>query len=386
MTSRITKMFSRKGSMRRPNISDLRDTVRSTIVSDGGYGSNEFIHKNFYEDDNYESIIKCLNGGYAVSSDLIDYMKDYLKLLKEIQDLLINYSNKWKSNLNSQSAISSYNTTKLAQRETLSSPEKHAQLIEKRRTAIQEVINKYERQVQEMYPRVGLNSHKHYRADVMKQLFKQARVPVKIAEDQLKDLNKQFKSVEKSLHEARIQQQNLQLNDTTSKNKQIDADIKVETKEKELQSTQDRLTEAEKTLKHERETYQGEAKNIYEQCRELEEERLNQIRQTLLDFINAIHSSDFSTEQDSLYEKLLADIESQQSTLNDLDFWARTYHVSIPQKSISRIEEHDEKDATQSTKKSPDSTRSVTESTEEDLSSADKTTTTTSTKPKPKKK
>jgi len=343
MTSRISKMLSRTGSIRHKNITN---TIRNAVVSDSnGYGSNEFIHKSFYDGENYESILKCLNGGHAVATDLISMMKDYRELLKDQSHALKSFASKCKSKLNSQTSISSYNTTKRAQRDALSSSENLAELIDRRCEAIQQVITNYDQQVQRMYPRDGLNSHKHYRADVMKRLFKNARSQLADALEEMKKLLKDQATVEESLRQAQIQQQNLQLNETTSQSKLFDVNNKVERRTNELKSIENRLNQAKENVDKQQENYRVEAQKIYEQCRTLEEERLNQIRQTLIDFINAIHSNQFVTEQSSLYEKLLSTIESDQNTLADLDFWAKTYHVDIPCKSID--EEQEEEDADQ---------------------------------------
>jgi hypothetical protein len=406
MTSRITSAISRhRNSMRRPNIGGLKDTIQALTGSDGTYGSNEYIHKNFFDEENYQSIIKCLDGGHEISTDLLEYMQDYYDLLQDFIHRLTSYSNKWKSKLKHQSSLSSYHTTKRAQIQTVRSPEKLAQLLQARCDAIQPVISKYKKQVEKMYPSERLSTvRKHYRTDVMKKLFKNAHSPLIKLSEKLEKLHEQEKRAQKALLDAKIQCQNLGLDETTSKNKLTRANDHQETKQSELQAIQDKIARIEKEYNQERETYLEKATEIYQQCRELEQERLDQIRQTLIEFTQATNSSEYSSEQDAIYEDLLLKIKTEQDTLVDLDFWAQTYHVNILTKSISsesnQNDDHNEniesQTTTQKTKKSPkneaanlttieeNTTQSVVED-QEEKSVADKTSTSAKTKPKKKK-
>jgi hypothetical protein len=391
MTSHVSSILRRTSSIKRPNI-------RINVGNDGSYGSNEYIHKNFFEDENYQSIIKCLDGGYEISIDLIEYMQEYCDLLQDINHRLTSYSNKWKSKLKHQPPLSSYHTTKRAQLQTVLSPEKLAELIRTRCDAIQQVIATYKKQVNKMYSseRFG-TTHKHYRTDLMKKLFKNANSSLIKISEKLEKLRKQEKEAQTALLDARIQCQNLELNETTSKSKLSRANDHQENKQRELQDIQEKITRTELEYDREQETYREKATEIYQQCRELEEERLNQIREALLKFIQAVYPSEYSTQQDAIYGDLLSNIKSQQDTLIDLDFWAQTYHVNILTKSISsetnENEDENENTESQKPKKSQKNETAnlttIAENTnqsvaEDEQSLADKTT--TSTKAKSKKK
>ena len=351
MTSRITSaILSRTSSIRRPNLNGLKDSIRHNISSDGSYGSNEYIHKNFFDDENYESILKCLNGGHQIATDLLEYMQDYIDLLEHFLEALQSYSGKWKSKINAQSSFSSYNTTKRAQIQTIGSSDSLAQLIQTRCTAIQQVITGYKRKVKQMYPHERLSTtRKHYRADVMKKLFENARSPLVKVSDELKKLGKQQKTAEAAFNDAQIQHQNLDLNEAASKSKLSSAKDQMNKRKSELDNIRDRIDQVKNQFEQEQKSYRQKAAEIYLECRELEEERLNQIRETLMEFTRAIYSTEFASEQDSIYAKLLSNIASEQNIHADLDFWARTYNVDTLQKSISADDEDKENNESQTT-------------------------------------
>jgi hypothetical protein len=255
-------------------------------------------------------------------------MQDYSNLLQGFIRQSNAYSNKWRSKLNSRPSLSSYNTTKRAQIETVSSPETLAQLNQTRCDAIQQVIASYKRQVDRMYPgeRLGF-VHKHYRSDEMEGLFRDAYSDLQKVSEKLQKLRNDEKNAQEAVREAKIKCQNLEDKETTIKSQLSKAHNRLEKKEGELQAIQTRIARTEEKHHQEQETYRRKATQIYQQCRVFEEERLNQIRETLIQFNRAIHSLEFSNEQNAMYANLLATIESEQKTLVDLDFWKRTYRV-----------------------------------------------------------
>jgi hypothetical protein len=239
----------------------------------------------------------------------------------------------------------------------------------------------------------------------MERLFKNAYSYLRRVSDKLEKLREQEKKAQDALRDAKMQCQNLELNEMTSKSKQTRANDHLEKKESEIQAIIDKIARTEEEYNQEREIYRKKATEIYKQCRELEKERLDQIQNILIQFIEAIHSSEYSNEQDALYEDLLSNIKSQQDTLVDLDFWARTYRVHVSTKSISSEMNQNENDdnentesqtTTQKTKNSDtnetsnlttieeNTNQSVAED-QEEQSVPDKTSTSTKTKPKKKK-
>ena len=390
MTSRVASaILTRTSSMRRTTLPGLRKSIQATFGGDGSYEMNDYIHKDFFEGENYQSILKCLDDGYEISSDLIDYMQDYCKLLQDFVENLTSYTKRWKSKIKHQSTLSSYNTTKQVQLQTISSALKLAELIEIRCKAIQEVIATYKRQTDRMYPKERFGAtHKHYRTDVMKKSFKSAYSPLSKASDKLEKLREQEKKAQDALLQAQIEVQNLELSETANKNKLFKANDRQEQRQAELQEAKEKVTRAQDEYHQEQKTYRDKATEIYNECRDLEAERLNQIRDTIIAFNKAIHSTEYSTEQDTMYEKVLTTIQSDQNTLADLDFWAQTYHVNILSRSIS-LEKSDNEENSESrkTRKShknettalttiSENTAQPVAETEEDQSAADKPTST----------
>ena len=255
-------------------------------------------------------------------------MEDYNNLLQTHIRQLNTYSKRWRERLHSRSSLSSYNTTKLAQIQTVSSPETLAELIQTRCNAIQEVINTYKRHVDRMYPKERLCFiHKHYRSDKIEELFKDAYSDRQKVADKLERLKNDEKTAEDSVREAKAKYQCLELNETTNKSELSKARDRLEKKESKLHVIQTRIARTEEEYRQAQETYRRKATKIYEQCRYLEEERLNQIREALIAFNRAVHSMEYSTEQNAIYDNLLVTIESEQKTIVDLDFWKRTYRV-----------------------------------------------------------
>ncbi|CAF4637788.1 unnamed protein product [Rotaria sp. Silwood2] len=268
MTSRLKSAILRHtNSIKHTSFGGLKDTVRSHIpntTNDASYMSNEYIHSSFFDDENYLSIIKCLDGGHEIAKDSLEYMQDYNELLQEHSDNLNSYSKKWKSKIKQQSSISSYHTTKLAQRETVSAPKRFAEVLQNQYDAILKVTTTYRTQIERMYPNERLGTtHKHHRTQAM---------------------------------------------------------------------------------------------DIYEKCRTLEKERLDLLGDTLIKFNEAAFSSNYLDEQDEIYENLMLKIKVERNSLEDLNFWAKTYHVYDSTTSLSSETNNNEnissQTTTQKTKKS----------------------------------
>ena len=391
MTSHLTStLFRRTSSFRHSNLGGLTDTIRS-IGNNNSYSSNEYIHKNFFEGDNYSSIIKCLDGGYDIANDLLEYMQDRLDILKDLVDRLTSHSTKWKSKIKNQSSYSSYNTTKRAQLQVIDSSTKHAQIIQIRCNEIQQVINSFKKQIDRMYPNERFSTtRKHYQSDSMKTLFKNARAPIIKLNEKLERLHDKEKSAQNNLRDAMIQLQNLELDVSSSKSKLSKARDNQETKQRDLKDIKDKILRIEQEYQQEQNNYYQKAMEIYQQCRILEQERLEQIRDVLIKFTQVIHSGEYSTEQDKIYNDLLVHIKSEQDTTADLDFWANTYHVNILTKSVSiendQNDENTESQTTTTTTQSNTSNLTTIDENSDQIVNEIEEKSTTSTKSKTRKK
>ena len=330
MNSRMASgLLSRANSIKRSKLPQLRKSILGN--DSGAYEMNGYILKDFFIGENYQSILKCLDDGYSVLTDQLEYIRDYREHLKNQIESLTSFSNKWKSKINHQSTLASYNTTKQSQIEMINSASKAAQLIKKRCDEIDQVISSFRRQIDRFYPGERLGTvHKHYRSDSVKKQFKDARAPVNKASKIRDEMRGEKEKADKSLLNARSKCQELELNATTSKSAMTKANDHLEKKQRESKEADEQLDEAEEKVQREEKSYAGKAMEIYQTCRVYEAERLDLIRETLIEFVHAIHSTEHSSEQDELYAKLLTKIESQQNTEVDLNFWAEIYHVIDP--------------------------------------------------------
>jgi len=165
--------------------------------------------------------------------------------------------------------------------------------------------------------------------------------------DALETLRKQEQQAQADLHKAKVQCENLSFDTTASKNKSSRAKDNQEKKQHQLEDIQDEITRVQQEYDREHENYLEKATAIYYQCRELEKERLDQIRETLMKFSQAAHTSEYSAGQDEIFDDLIAKIKIEQDSTEDLNFWAQAYHVDILTKSIS-TETNDDNDNTDS--------------------------------------
>ena len=255
-------------------------------------------------------------------------MQDYHNLLQTNRHRHTSFSKKWRLKIRRQSPLSSYHTTKRAQLDTIQSFDTLALLLQTRCDGIQQVIDTYKEQVKRMYPSKRLSTvHKHYQSDIMEQSFKTAYSPLSKLLDKLAKLHEQQVRAEDALSKANIQCENLNLDQTTSKNKLTLALEKQKKKQNELEEMIAEISRTEEEYNKEQEIYYGKATEIYNRCRKLEEERLDLIRQTLINFIQVVHTPEYAAEHVTIFQNLLTNIENQQDTIEDLNFWARTYHV-----------------------------------------------------------
>ncbi|CAF3081486.1 unnamed protein product [Rotaria sp. Silwood2] len=361
MTSRLKSAILRHtNSIKHTSFGGLKDTVRSHIpntTNDASYMSNEYIHSSFFDDENYLSIIKCLDGGHEIAKDSLEYMQDYNELLQEHSDNLNSYSKKWKSKIKQQSSISSYHTTKLAQRETVSAPKRFAEVLQNQYDAILKVTTTYRTQIERMYPNERLGTtHKHHRTEAMKNLFKEARSALCKLSSKLEKLHEQEKKAQHALHDADVQCENLSFDSTASKTKISNAKDNQSKRQDKLDKIKQEIERTEEEYNHEYENYRTQAMDIYEKCRTLEKERLDLLGDTLIKFNEAAFSSNYLDEQDEIYENLMLKIKVERNSLEDLNFWAKTYHVYDSTTSLSSETNNNEnissQTTTQKTKKS----------------------------------
>jgi hypothetical protein len=255
-------------------------------------------------------------------------MEAYCNLLQETADSHTSFSKEYRSKIRHQSSLSSYHTTKYAQIQTIDSFEQVPQLLQSRCNDIQQVIAIHKEQVERMYPSKRLGTvHQHYLSNVMEKSFKAAHAPLSKVSKKLEKLHEQEEKAQRALHNANTRYENLSLDSTVSKTKLLNAHEHQKKKRKDLNEINADISRAEKEYNEEQNIYYEKATGIYHQCRELEKERLDHIKQMLIGFLRVAHTSQYSAEYNAIFEDLITTIEIQQNSIEDLNFWARTYHV-----------------------------------------------------------
>ncbi|CAF1165282.1 unnamed protein product [Rotaria magnacalcarata] len=380
MTSRFkSAIVHHTDSIKRSTLSGIKDTIRSRVTTanhDNGYGSNEFIHLNFYGDDNYLSIVKCINGGYHIAEDMLKFMLDYNDCLQKHIDNLKSCSKKSKSRVKAQSTLSSYNTTRAAQLKTTYAPSLEAEYLQARHDAIQEVIDECRTELSRIYPKESSNSSsKHNRTDYMIDSFEAARSVLLKLSEKLGKLKEHKAKEEAALLEAKILCENLSYTHGVKESKTEKANNSKKKHEQKLKDIENDIARFEDEYEHEKKTYRVEARRIYEKCRVLEEERLELIGDTLMKFIKTAYSSENSTQQRVIYKELKSYLKDKRDTTEDLDFWAQTYGVYDSTTSLST-----------ETNQNDDAHNDDDDDDDDEPSSADTTTSSTKTKSKKNQK
>ncbi|CAF3377740.1 unnamed protein product [Rotaria sp. Silwood2] len=263
------------------NRQSIRNKSPSTV--DAYYG------KSFFDDENYQSILECLDGG-----------------------------KRWTSKVQQQPLISSYNKTKDVQLNIIRTPERYAELIEARFEKIRDIITTYTREMQRIYPRTRLRfTRKHYKTDEMRSLFQSAYSSLFYILNKLEQLREQKKLAENALCLAGYQ----------CENKIENAEDNYRKQEKQLKVIKEQIVQTKDECNQEKILYRKKATQIYEECRALEKERLDLMRETLIKFIKEAFSFENVTQQRQIYEDLSSMLQIQQNSSQDLDFWAQAYGV-----------------------------------------------------------
>jgi hypothetical protein len=245
-------------------------------------------------------------------------MKEHQNLRKNEADQLILYSKKSSSRLDRLSLLCNYGTTAEVQRYTFQRLEEQAREIRNSCNAIQLVIDGFKEQVDEMYPKVRFHSiRKYYRADEIERRFINARAPLKKILDKLAELRiKQQKVTNANQH-----------NFTTEKVNKL-SQIKAEIAKEEAKQPEAEAAYATKLI------------GIFQECQQLEKTRLDQIKQVLLDFIKAIHSSHYSDALLQNFTELRSHVTDQQDSDKDVEQWAQYQGIRIPIPSETNENNH----------------------------------------------
>jgi len=340
----------------------LKETLAANRPGGGNndrYPLNEFANKNFFDGENFRAALERLDGGYEIATDFIELMQDYCDNEREQARQLLAYAGKWNTRLKQQSSLVSYHTTKRAQMDVVRNSKELARLKELTCSEIEKVIEKYRTYVNETYISERFRpGRKHRRTSEFKKAFKNAYAPLRELTDELESLRTQEKKARDALRTADSACEILELDPTTTEKQRARANDTQTKKRTALTEIEEKLVETKEKHRIAQKTYRTKATEIFKQCQYVEEERLDQIRETLLDFIQAMHTPKYSSELNQIFASLATKITTQQNSFDDLLFWAQTYGIDnkLTKSLTLSANEHDNENGnatiTRSTKKS----------------------------------
>ncbi|CAF2557510.1 unnamed protein product [Rotaria sp. Silwood2] len=309
----------------------FRETLaanRPGATNNDHYSLNQYAGKNFFEDENYRAALERLDGGYQMSIDFIDWMQEYCDNEREQARSFIDFAEKWIARIKQQSSLVSYHTTKRAQLDVVRIPKHLAQLKESNCNEIQKVIDKYRNYVNEIYINERFRpGRKHRRTNEFKKLFKTAHASLREVADQLATLRTSEKKAREALRTAESACEIIQLDPSTTE-KQLARANEVQNKKRAiLEDIEEKLVDTKATYRVAQKTYRKKATEIFKQCQTVEEERLDHIRETLLDFIQVMYTPKYSSELNQIFDGLTTKITTQQNSFDDLLFWAKAYGI-----------------------------------------------------------
>ena len=283
--------------------------------------------------------------GYAVATDLIEWMQDYCDNEHQQARQLVAHADKWIIRLKQQSSLVSYHTTKRAQLDVVRVARELAQLKESTCTELRAVIDRYRNYVNEIYVAERFRpGRRHRRTNEFKKAFKAAHSSSAELAKERETLQAQEKKVREALHTADSVCEILDLDPTTTEKQRARASDLQSRKRASLEEVEGKIEKNKVKHRSAQKAYRKQAIEIFKQCQYVEEERLEQTRETLLDFIQAMHPASYSSSLNQIFEGLTNKVTTQQNSFDDLLFWAKTYGIEnkLTKSITSNLSESDE--------------------------------------------
>lgn len=272
--------------------------------------------------------------GYNVSLDLIELMQDYCDNEQDYASSLISFTEKWNSRLKQQSTLVSYHTTKRAQLDCVRVCKEVAHLKRTTCQEIQKVIDNYRQYVNETFVVERFRPvRRHNQSVEIKKSFKLARISVRQINDELKSLTTQLERARELVRTAESNCEAVDLDTMASKKQRQKFHEALERRRFQLEEIEKKIIRTKEKEKSAEKVYRKKATDIFKRCQFLEEERLDRIRETLLDFVQSMHTSHWKENLEEIYKKLNDKITTNQNSFDDLMFWAKNYGI---QEKISR--------------------------------------------------
>jgi len=161
---------------------------------------------------------------------------------------------------------------------------------------MKDVVNSYKHQLNQTYPRHRFH-RKHKKSDEIRKQFVDAQSECWQLSDELIQLNNK----KHAINNARQK---------TKDNAKVSSDD-IDQQELDLGDIKTHISAKEKRFNEEKAKYRPKASRIYQECQQLEQERLDLCTETLIKFLSAAHSQNYAFEESEIYDKFLKDISSQ---------------------------------------------------------------------------
>lgn len=273
--------------------------------------------------------------GYDNATAVVAYMQgqrdEYQNLIKAVTSKSV----KRTSRIKRQVKLSSYDTTReiLIQMIT-AAKDISVQNTQTYITAIDEVMKNFQEHIDETYPKTIIAfRRKHIESDRLRGLFDKQHSDLSGAIENLESHKKTQRKLDEAIQKLTEDRQTLHKAEPVDQKKLEKNQNSLGRKKKKLDSSKKDVTKAENELNEAKEKYRHEFHAIYQECRGYEEEGLKAIQQVSLNFIQAIHPSNLTEQQQQDYRKLLEDIKFKHNIDEDLNSWAR-YHGILPSNSL----------------------------------------------------
>lgn len=255
-------------------------------------------------------------------------LEDYCEIDRYRAQNLLSFSQKWIRYFKNQPMISSYHTTKRAQLDTIRIARNLASVDNNRCNALQTAIENYRRLIAKTYMRTRFGRrYEHCRYREFKNLFKHAHISVIREKIEIKKLHEKIHHIEQNLMNTNNNFEKMADNQTMNGKKLMSISNIQSKYETELKRLKAKLVNAQEIYVNSKEVYRRKAKTIFLQCQQIEHQRLEQIREILLAFIQTMHIQNYVSDIEQIYNDLISSITMQQNSLEDLSFWAKTYGV-----------------------------------------------------------
>jgi chromosome segregation ATPase len=260
--------------------------------------------------------------------DLIAFMQEYCDMEREHASRMKSYTDRWGGRVKRQSTLVSYHTTKRAQLDVVRQPKELARLKETACQQMQLVINKFRHSVEQTYlPERMSTSRHHHQTSQFKKLFKSAHAELTKVEEELQSYYEQQKRMHESLRVTESLCELLRHDPSSTEKQRIRADEQQTKKSALLKEIDEQIPRIKEQYRVAKRTYRVKATDILRKCQHIEEGRLDQTREVLLDFIQAMHPTKYSAQLDEIFQQLTDKVLKGQNSFDDVVFWEQTHGI-----------------------------------------------------------